>query len=243
MRVVLAFARNDLRSVGRDSLLVGAALAPWLLVAGVRLLVPAATAWLANAHGVDLVPYYPLLLSLLCLLNIPLLFGMMTGFLMLEERDDRVLAALRVTPLSLRRYLLYRLGTALLLSTAVILIGLPLTGLMAAPVWPPLPVLALLGGLTAPLVALLMAAIAGNKVEGMALSKAFGLLPLGALVAFFIDGEWQWLLGVLPSYWPVRAFWLVSAGGAAWGEVAIGVAYHALLLAALTRRLQARLSR
>lgn len=37
-----------------------------------------------------------------------MVFGVVTGFLLLDERDDRTLTALQVTPLPLRAYIFYR---------------------------------------------------------------------------------------------------------------------------------------
>ena len=39
------------------------------------------------------------------LMTAPGIVGMVVGFLLLDERDERTLSALRVTPLSMRRYL------------------------------------------------------------------------------------------------------------------------------------------
>ncbi len=43
--------------------------------------------------------------------------GMVVGFLLLDERDAHTPAALRVTPLSMRRYLAYRVSGPLLVAT------------------------------------------------------------------------------------------------------------------------------
>ncbi len=84
---------------------------------------------------------------------------------------------------------------------------------------------------------------AGNKVEGLALMKAFGILMLGPLAAYFVNSDWQLLLGILPSYWPARAFWAALAGETAWPFFAAGLFYHLLLVFLLTRRFQARMGR
>ncbi len=112
MRALVAFGLNDLRSVRRDSLLLYLALIPWLAVLLARLIIPSATDWMAERQGFDLLPYYPLLLSLFFVLQIPLLFGVVMGLLVLDERDDRTLMALQVTPVSLTTYALYRIGAA-----------------------------------------------------------------------------------------------------------------------------------
>jgi fluoroquinolone transport system permease protein len=71
--------------------------------------------------------------------------------------------------------------------------------------------------------------------------KAFGILMLVPLAAYFVEADWQVLLGLFPSYWPAKAFWVASAGGAFWPYVLVGVAYNLLLAALLLRRFRTRL--
>jgi fluoroquinolone transport system permease protein len=91
--------------------------------------------------------------------------------------------------------------------------------------------------------ALVMVVFASNKLEGLALMKGFGILLIGPLAAYFITSDWQLLLGVLPTYWPARAYWAASSGGMGWPFLLIGLAYYVLLLAWLLRRFRARLER
>ncbi|MEZ4560235.1 MAG: hypothetical protein R2854_27975 [Caldilineaceae bacterium] len=96
----------DVRNVQRDSLLKFLIFYPWLLGLAMRFLIP----WIATslAGTFDLTPYYPLLTGFFGILITPLLAGFVTGFLLLDERDDHTLTALQVTPLSMNRYLTYR---------------------------------------------------------------------------------------------------------------------------------------
>lgn len=241
MRTIAAFGMTDLRSVRRDSLMVYMLVFPWLAVVLVRVFVPAITAWLANDYSFDLVPYYPLLLSFFFILEMPLLFGAVLGLLVLDERDADTLTALQVTPVSMTSYASYRIGVAMLLSVFYVLISLPLTGFMPLSLLPAVVPIALLSGLLAPFFALLLVSVASNKVEGMAVMKGFGIFMLGPLVAYFVDPTWQVLVGLLPTFWPAKAFWVVSAGGGAWPYVVVGAIYNVLLLIWLLRRFQRKL--
>jgi fluoroquinolone transport system permease protein len=232
--VLRAFGISDLKSVRRDPLLLYMLIIPPLMVLLVRLIVPRATDYLSE--GFDLVPYYPMLLSFFFVLQIPFLFGLLVGLLVLDERDDDTLTALRVTPISMSGYALYRGGAAVLLSFGYVLITLPLTGLMSPSLLPAVAPVALLSGLMAPLVALILVAFAANKVEGLALMKGLAVFMLGPLAAYFMDSSWQLLLGILPTYWPAKAFWVAGEGGNFWPYVLVGLIYNLLLLALLLRR-------
>lgn len=235
-----AFGLNDLKSIRRDSLLLYMIIVPPLMAPLVRLILPWLTTRASEGFGVDLVPYHPMLLSFFFVLQIPLLFGVLVGLLVLDERDDDTLTALRVTPISMTGYALYRGGAAVLLSAFYVLVALPLTGLMPASVLPALVPISLLSGMLAPIFALTLAGFAANKVEGLALMKALGILLLGPFAAYFIDSNWQLLIGVLPTYWPAKAFWVASEGGNYWPYVIVGALYSLALVTLLLRRFRAK---
>ncbi len=235
MATLRAFGVNDLKSIWRDSLLIYMLIIPPMMVLAVRLILPWLTDNLAGNFNFDLVPYYPMLLSFFFVLQLPLLFGLLVGLLILDERDDDTLTALRVTPISMTGYSIYRGGAAVLLSTFYVIIALPLTGLMPSALLRAVIPIAVLSGIMAPLFGLILATLASNKVEGLALTKALGILLLGPLAAYFIDSNWQLLFGILPTYWPAKAFWVAAEGGNYWSYVFVGLTYNLALVVLLLR--------
>ena len=240
MQLTLSLARNDLFNLRRDPLLIYLALVPWLMVLLVRLAVPGLTLWLQEVYGVDLAPYYPLIVSFFFIMEIPMIIGVIMGLLLLDERDDGVITALGVTPVSGLRFVRYRLELMIGLSAVHVLICAPLTGLVPPAAWPRLVPIALLCSLFAPLLALIMAVFAGNKLEGLALMKALGVLLVGPVAAYFIRSEWRLVLGLLPSYWWARAYWAMERSGEMWACLGIGTVYHAALILWLARRFRRR---
>ena len=236
-----AFGANDLKNIGRDSLLVYMIVIPPLMVVLVRLILPWLSTRVAEGFGFDLVPYYPMLLSFFFVLQLPLLFGMLVGLLILDERDDDTLTALRVTPISMTGYACYRGGVAVLLSTLYVIIALPLTGLMPPTLFPAVIPVAIPSGILATFFGLVIATFASNKVEGLALTKALGVFLLGPLAAYFIGSDWQLLLGILPTYWPAKAFWVAGEGGNFWPYFFVGLAYNLALVALLLRRFREKM--
>lgn len=200
----------DFKNVRRDSMLVWLPLLPPLVALLARWGIPALTSWLWVQVGFDFTPYQPLLMSFF--MPFPAGFvGVITGFLLLDERDDQTLTALMVTPLPLTGYLAYRLSAPLLASTLLALLTYPLVGLLSLPWWTLL-LIALLSGFAAPLLALVLASLAENKVAGLALQKLIGSLLFLPVVAYFLPEPWQWLAGIFPTYWPMKLFWLAAAG-------------------------------
>jgi fluoroquinolone transport system permease protein len=142
-----------------------------------------------------------------------------------------------VTPLPLNGYLLYRISFPIILGFITTLIGYPLIGLI--PIAPlDLCVIALLGSLSGPLVALFLAAFAENKVAGLTLVKMLNGITLLPLVAYFIQGDLQLLVGVVPTYWPLKIFWLVAAGHNYWVYIVAGLVANGLALWLFMRRFE-----
>jgi fluoroquinolone transport system permease protein len=193
---------------------------------------------LGPLFGRDLTSLYPLVIADALLLLAPAVIGLVVGFLLLDQRDDRTLLALQVTPIALPRYLAYRLVAPMLLSLPLTLAAFPLARLGDLVGWP-LVVAALAATPIAPLTALALAAFAENKVQGFALLKLANVLLLAPLATIFVGPPWSWLLAISPTYWPAKLFWLLQRGDASgWLYLLGGLIYHGLLLALLLRRFE-----
>ncbi len=202
-----ALAAADSRILWRDPLLGWVLLLPLSVALMLRLLIPPITDALAE-NGFRLEPFYPLIMSGY-LMTAPGIVGMVVGFMLLDERDARTLSALRVTPLSIRQYLGYRLTGPLIVGTLTTLLAYPLAGLTSMPLSILVPI-AVVAGLSAPTLSLVLAIAAPNKVAGFAVVKVLNLVNLLPLVAYFVSMPAQLLAGILPAFWPMRAFWAAA---------------------------------
>jgi fluoroquinolone transport system permease protein len=120
-------------------------------------------------------------------------------------------------------YLVYRVAVPLLLGTTSTLIGYPLAGLTPLPLTPILPI-ATVASLSAPLLALVLAVAAPNKVAGFAVVKVLNAVNLLPVVAYFVPGPVQFTAGILPTYWPMRALWSAAVGETFVGYLVLGSA-------------------
>jgi fluoroquinolone transport system permease protein len=227
---------GDFKNIKRDSMLSWLILMPVVLALIIRLVVPRLTVWLFETWSFDLTPFYPVIMSAVFILAAPVMFGFIVGFLLLDERDDGTLIALQVTPLTLNRYLVYRIGLPIVVTTIMIPLLFPMTGLMTMPAGS-LAAIAVVAALEAPIFALVMASYAENKVAGFALMKGLNLLiGLPILAYFFRETIWEYLLATIPTYWPMKVFWVAGEGGNFWGYFAIGLVYHLVLLMLFLKR-------
>lgn len=231
-QIFRAFGRVDARMVWRDSLLRSSLFLPVVMGLAMRVVVPPVIAAVSRLINFDMQPYAPMTLTYLMLMMMPSFAGMLVGMLLLDQRDDRTLTALQVTPLSLKGYLIYRLAVPTLLGFVMTLIAVPLSGLMTFSIG------ALLAAalLSAPL-ALVFAGLAANKVQGLAVMKTVGGIVELPIIGFFLPEQWQPLFGVIPTYWPAKVFTLLQNGEpGAWLYALVGVAYQLLLIWLLAQR-------
>ena len=225
----------DAHSIGRDSLLRWMLFAPFLMALAIRFVLPALLDVAAQWLEIDLGVYFAPLMGYMVLLIVPYFWGAIIGFLLLDQRDEQTLTALLVTPLSLRAYLGYRLLAPAIIAALTTLLVMPITGLFDLPWWGR-PVLALTFAPFAPLAALALAALAQNKVQGLAMMKAAGIVLLPPLLAYFLPPLWQIPAALAPTWWMAQTLWQMETAGPWWVFCAGGLLYQAAILLWLVRR-------
>ncbi|MGB3618843.1 MAG: hypothetical protein WBA12_12050 [Catalinimonas sp.] len=228
MNRLLLLAANDFRMVFRDAMLRGFFLLPLLILVLVVWGVPP----LLDAYPA-VRDYKHVILMGACMQTVTM-FGFITGFVFLEEKDQGVFAALRVLPVTAGTMLSVRLllGTAVAWSigTAIIL----LTGWLDLHAGAAL-LLSLPFALLTPLLTLLPATFARNKVEGLAHFKVWSFLCNLPLLVYFLDHPWLRVLAVIPTYWPYRAVAAAEAGESIYPSVGVGLLVLALGLGVMLR--------
>jgi fluoroquinolone transport system permease protein len=236
-----AFGRNDVRGTYRDPLLIMIVLAPAIWTSGVAILVPRFTQMLAERYGFDLVPYYPLVLTALLLLTSIIIAAALAAFLVLDEMDAGTLTALRVTPVPLSTFFAYRAATVVAITTVYVVTTMPLSGILRPGLIPTLIPIGLLAGLSAVATLLLIVTVANNKIQGVAMVRALGMLVAGLpCLAWFVDSAWNLAFGVLPSYWAAKAFWVANEHGSWLAYALVGAVYNLAVAYPLLRRFLAK---
>lgn len=59
------------------------------------------------------------------------------------------------------------------------------------------------------------------------------ILPVAA---YFVPANWQWLAGIIPTYWLLKIFWSAVSGESYWLYLLIGLAVNAIALSLLLRQ-------
>ncbi len=240
-KALAAFGRNDIRGTYRDPLLVMLVVAPVIWTTGVAVLAPMVTDLLAERYDFNLVPYYPLVLTAFLLLTSIIIAGALAAFLVLDEFDAGTLTAMRVTPVPLSTFFGYRAATVIAVTTVYVIATMSFSGILEPGLIPALIPIGVLAGLSAVTTLLLIVAVANNKIQGIAMVRALGMLIAGLpCLPWFIQSPWNLAFAVLPPYWAAKAFWIASEHGSWFPYLLGGAAYNVVIAWLLFRRFVAK---
>lgn len=158
---------------------------------------------IAENSGFMIDAYADFILAVLALIT-PFAYGAIVAFSILDDRDDHILTAISVTPLSLNKFLSFRMVMATTLTffaTWFILwfanVGDLSLGIMAS--------LAFLNCLATPMVGFFINAFATNKIEGFAVMKGFGMIIILPVVSLIFTDTKEFIFALAPGFWPAKA--------------------------------------
>lgn len=233
---------NEFKRIGNDNLLLVMALYPILLIIMGRYLVPfLREAFLSPTF--DLANHYPALLVFFILAN-PYVYGSMSAFMVLDDREERTLQAIQVTPIKISQYLIAKIFLVVVISIVTGVILTLLLNLIDITLFQALLINMLLS-LAAPFNMILINNLAKNKVEGFAVVKGTGVLIMLPLVAFYLPEKLNILVGIIPGYWPAMAINKISDPEFGimpyWGYCFVGMIYILLLTLVSYKRFNKKL--
>lgn len=237
MNVAAALLRRDLRGIYRDGFLVMMSLYTLGIAAVTRLLVR----WIPIEHiELYVAPFIPVTASAL--------IGLVFGFALIEERESRTWLLMRVVPVSQATLTAYWIVAVSGFCMGVSLVSAAIYGLAPA-AWGGFLLLTAATSVGAPLVMLLLGALASNKIEGMAVGKIISSSMLLLIGIFVLPVQWHLALVWYPGYWIYLGLLRAYAGPhmavslavhwppvPAWGYAIIPLVLFALAITFLVRR-------
>ncbi len=235
MVYILRLAINDFKNIIRDRFLVYAAIiVPLMLIIISQIIVQ----WIAPGlkETIPIAGNYQIIFMLFTSM-LPLMYGFIAAFLILDERDEHLLTVLRVMPISRNSYLIYRMLFLSVFSFIVLLIYPPLSGLLVD--FPQFSYLeyipiALLLTLITPFSALLVSSFATNKVQAFAIFKISGTVFIIPLFIFLLTDNLKYIFAPIPNFWAfITLKEVISTGVNDYVHLVIGFVYIIALIAIL----------
>ncbi|ALV62242.1 D-alanyl-D-alanine carboxypeptidase [Thermococcus sp. 2319x1] len=196
-----AIYKTDLKLLRRDPMLLYSVAMTLVLLLIVR-------------YFKDRVGVYYSLLALVVLVLIPMIFGMLPGFMMADEKEEKTVQALKVIPISSEAFLAYRLTWASIVVAVftfvapyILDIEIPQKGLLA------LMTLFLFEAWT---YGLMISSLSESRMQALTVSKVLGWLlflpPAIKLIVVWrnLSTDWSKFTAFLPTYWLYKVFEEIS---------------------------------
>ncbi len=240
MRKIITLSISDFKNIRRDGLLIMSLLGTVLFAAAMRYGMPPLKDFLVSAAAFDLTEHYAFAMSFVVLMT-PMMLGLLAGFILLDERDENILAYYAVTPLTKTGYFYYRMASPVVLGFFLTFLLLRFVDLTEVNYVRLIPVI-FMASLEAPMFALFLGAFAANKVEGLAISKALGITFMAPLAGYLVASDWHLLAGIFPPYWVTQAFLAAEGSGRYAFYTGVGLAFHLLVVYVLLKKFTARAS-
>lgn len=223
MKKYLSLVRYEFKTIVKDMMNLFILLYPLLMLFICGYLLPAIISKTSsndpNSQAIALLIGFVLLISIG-----GFMMGAMLGFSLLDNRDENTLTNIAVSPITVSGYAVFKIiytyilqvlgnifmigGLKLLASDSyVVNYGGITIGLLDNISYGQIIVFSLVSSLIVPFVAMLLGAIAKNKIEGFALVKSGGLfvmIPMLVLLDSFQNGK-QYIFGIFPNFWPMKA--------------------------------------
>ena len=199
MRKTMKLFQIGLRQITKDGMLLVLIPAPFLIGVIFKFAVPFANSLTEEKLSFSFIPWYGLIDGLLACLT-PIFTAMITAFLLLEERDEGIGIFYQITPVGGYSYLTARIGIPMVWASLETVIVLTVFNVSCLSL-PTILTGSLLSTITGIFMAMMVVSIAGNRVEGLALSKLMGVCLLGLPVPWVIHTPYKYIAAFLPSFW------------------------------------------
>jgi fluoroquinolone transport system permease protein len=199
MKKIIKLLQLDLQQVFRDKTLFSFLIVPAILIVAVRYGVPELGALF------PIIKDYYSYIVMFSSVQTAVMFGFVISFIMLDEKDENVIQVIRILPIRTSQFIFYRLAFSTVFSTFGAYAMIALCGIVKIEIFNAI-LLSIQYGLTAPLIVLIVATFAKNKIEGMAFFKVLDLFLILPVLYFFIGSWLKHIFALIPAYWTFRLF-------------------------------------
>ena len=199
MKQTMKLFQMGLKQIANDGMLLVLLPAPILVGLIFKFAIPFANGILEDNFSISVLPWYGLVDGMLVCLT-PMFVAMASAFLLLEERDEGICAVYQITPTEGYSYLAARIGIPMAWAFAISIIVLGVFRISEISIMTILSS-SLISALTGIFSAMMVVSMAGNRVEGLALSKLMGIGFIGLILVWFVPEPYSYFSAFLPSFW------------------------------------------
>ncbi|MBO6516763.1 MAG: hypothetical protein JJ975_09445 [Bacteroidia bacterium] len=181
-----------------------------------------------------LIPYQPLFLVIAVIENTQM-FCFISTMVLIDEKETDVAKVYGVVPLTKTEYMFSRFLIPYLFTLLLNVIMFTVQPLFDISFGTGV-LISSLAALVVPVYVLAINSLVQNRMQGMVYVKAFNLVVLAPIAAFFVPGKMQHLFGVLPTHWIFKSVENASLGLPNFITLGIGFVFFSFLIWFTSRR-------
>lgn len=223
MHKITKLALTDFKIIFRDPSLKSFLVLPVLLFALILWLVP----YLVSEYDF-LIPYLPLFLVIAVIENTQM-FCFISSMVLIDEKESEVAKVYGIVPLTKFEYLVSRFLIPYFFTVLLNVILFIVQPFFTISLGDNL-LISLLAALVVPVYVMGINAIVQNRMQGMVYIKAFNMLVLLPVAAFFVPEKIKHFFGILPTHWIFQSIEMLTQDSSIGFMVGIGFLFFAALL-------------
>lgn len=157
------------------------------------------------------------------------MFGFIYSMVLIDEKESEVAKIYGVLPVSKFWFIIFRLMIPMLMTSLLtwfILMLQPFYDLSPFSLF----ICSILAGFIVPVYVIGITNFSKNRMEGMVWIKVFNVIVILPIAAFFIQGPFQHLFGIFPTYWAFQGLYNIIYDNPFLWQVGIGFLYFGVLL-------------
>lgn len=195
----MIYIKSEFKKIIREPMMALLLFVPLIIPVIFRLLVTFLVPFIGKYVEFDFSLYQHYILSFVLMLS-PMLLSMIVGFSMIDDRDNRMVELISVTPFSKSGYVIMRLALLAALVLFYSLYSYFVLGIYIVSIWTVL-YLCIILSLYSAIMGLLLFTVASDKVKALTYAKGLNIIFLFAFVDL-LNIPWMNILGsCFPPYW------------------------------------------
>ncbi|MGB3368354.1 MAG: hypothetical protein WBA54_12745 [Acidaminobacteraceae bacterium] len=195
----LRFFISDFKQLIREPMMLILFLAPILIAGLMRLLYVFLVPLIERYISFEIALYDSYILSMVLLFT-PMMLGVVMGFMMLDDKDAKIVELMSITPLGKSGYLKNRLSFIMIPSMIYTFINYYIMQIYIIN-FITLAYISFISSLLSIVIGLVFSSIATDKIKGLTYAKGLNLLIIFAFGDLFKGNSVKYLSSAFPTYW------------------------------------------
>ncbi|MBU9714790.1 hypothetical protein [Evansella tamaricis] len=206
------FLKGDARNIFRDPLMILVLMIPIIMFFLVQYGIPYVDDQLSKYTTFQLLDHRTIIIGFILIMT-PMMVGMLTGFLLLDEKDDGIFSYMEITPMKKMGFIGYRITLPVIISLIIsVIMGVIFLSDESKLNWGLLGLSILSISLYGPIITMYLASLCNNKVEGMTYTKMISILTIAPFASYLFDNWWTVIAYLIPFTWGVELLFASITG-------------------------------